>query len=97
MKRLLLILMTVSIAISVSDFAFAQKKPAIDESLRKGETRPTLEPDLFKDPVIKEAYKVAKEIPWVIDSIFCFCYCEESPVFKHKSLLSCYVDDHAAH
>jgi len=42
MKRLLLILMTVSIAISVSDFAFAQKKPAIDESLRKGETRPPL-------------------------------------------------------
>jgi hypothetical protein len=39
---------------------------------------------------------VAREIPWVLDSIYCYCFCEESPAFRHKSLLSCYTDDHAA-
>ena len=43
---------------------------------------------------MKKAYQVAKDIPWVLDSIYCYCHCD---VFsKHKSLLSCYVDDHAA-
>jgi hypothetical protein len=67
-----------------------------DESLRRGETRATLDPGMFNDPMVKEAYRIAKEVPWVLDSIYCFCKCEESPVFKHKSLLSCYVDNHAA-
>jgi hypothetical protein len=67
-----------------------------DESLRKGEARATLDPNMFKDPQVREAYTIAKEIPWVLDSIYCFCKCEESPAFKHKSLLSCYVDNHAA-
>lgn len=67
-----------------------------DESLRKGETRTTLDPGQFTEARVKEAYKVAKEIPWVLDSIYCFCMCKESPAFRHKSLLSCYVDTHAA-
>jgi len=67
-----------------------------DESLRKGETRATLDPGQFNDARVKEAYTVAKEIPWVLDSIYCFCMCKESPTFRHKSLLSCYVDNHAA-
>ncbi len=68
-----------------------------DESLRKGEKSSTLDPNIFFDNAkIKKAYQIAKEIPWVLDSIYCYCFCEESPVFKHKSLLSCYVDNHAA-
>ena len=76
----------------------AQKQVAVqrDESLRKGETRPTLAPGQFKDARVREAYKIAKEIPWVLDSIYCFCMCKESPAFRHKSLLSCYVDTHAS-
>ena len=67
-----------------------------DQSLRKGETRATLDPAQFDDPEIRKAYQVAKEIPWVLDSIYCYCFCQESPAFRHKSLLSCYVDLHAA-
>ena len=76
----------------------AQKNLAVqkDESLRKGETRATLDPNVFTDPQVREAYKIAKEIPWVLDSIYCYCKCEESPAFRHKSLLSCYVDNHAS-
>ena len=76
----------------------AQKNLSVkkDESLRKGEPRATLDPNMFKDPQVREAYRIAKEIPWVLDSIYCYCKCEESPAFKHKSLLSCYVDNHAS-
>lgn len=65
------------------------------KSLRKGEQRATLDPALFKDPFVKSAYRVARQIPWVLDSIYCYCHCEEQP-FNHKSLLSCYVDTHAS-
>jgi len=90
----LLIMTAILFAVFTSN-AMAQKSVK-DESLRRGETRATLEPNMFGDPRIKKAYQVAKEIPWVLDSIYCYCMCEESPVFKHKSLLSCYVDNHAA-
>lgn len=75
---------------------FAAQKPAIDESLRMGEARDTLDPMMFSEPQVREAYAAAKNIPWILDSIYCYCRCKESPVFKHKSLLSCYVDDHAS-
>ena len=73
-----------------------QEPDRYDTSLRKGETRETLDPAQFDDPKIHKAYQVARDIPWVLDSIYCFCYCHESPAFKHTSLLSCYVDLHAA-
>lgn len=93
----LLVLPLLLVFISVGAEA-AQKQGALpkDESLRKGETRATLDPGQFNDARVKEAYRVAKEIPWVLDSIYCFCMCKESPAFRHKSLLSCYVDSHAA-
>jgi len=70
--------------------------PTKDESLRKGETRDTLNPAMFPDPKVRAAYSVAKAIPWVLDSIYCYCYCHENPHFRHISLLSCYVDRHAS-
>lgn len=62
--------------------------------LRGGEDRPTLSPVNFTGRTAK-AYQIAKEIPEVLDSIYCYCRCKEN--FGHKSLLSCYVDDHAAY
>lgn len=89
---------TLAVFLLAGTVAGAQVKPPIqkDESIRRGETRPTLDPKLFRDARVRTAYQVAKEIPWVLDSIYCYCFCAESLAFKHKSLLSCYVDDHAA-
>jgi hypothetical protein len=68
----------------------------VDEtSLLRGETRPTLSPALFSDTYIAETYRIAQEIPNVLDSLYCYCYCDKDP-FYHVSLLSCYVDKHAA-
>ncbi len=64
------------------------------KSLRGGETRATMSPVEFTGETAR-AYQIAKEIPEVLDSMYCYCECEKH--FAHKSLLSCYVDDHAAH
>jgi hypothetical protein len=63
------------------------------------ETRPTLEPQLFAkgyDAEVKEGYEIARKIPATLDKLHCFCECAESPMFKHKTLLTCFVDKHAA-
>ncbi len=93
-----LIILTALILLAAIMAEGAQKESTgrFDQSLRRGETRTTLDPDMFKDPYIRNAYQVAKEIPWILDSIYCYCKCEESPAFRHKSLLSCYVDNHAS-
>lgn len=64
------------------------------KSLRGGETRATMSPIEYTGETAR-AYQIAKEIPEVLDSMYCYCECEKH--FAHKSLLSCYVDDHASH
>lgn len=100
MKRhtVLILAAAVSVLLMAVAAGGAQKdlSDKFDQSLRKGESRSTLDPLMFREPDIRKAYEAAKEIPWVLDSIYCYCYCAESPAFRHKSLLSCYVDLHAA-
>ena len=66
------------------------------ESKEMNETRPTMNPSLFAmSPKVNKSYKAAKNIPGALDKVFCYCYCSINPNFKHKSLLTCYVDRHA--
>jgi len=62
--------------------------------LRGGETRPTLSPAQFTGKT-SNTYEIAREIPEILDSLYCYCDCKKH--FGHKSLLTCYVDDHAAY
>ncbi len=62
--------------------------------LRGGETRATLSPMHFTGSTAR-AYAIAKEIPEVLDSLHCYCECKKH--HGHKSLLTCYVDEHAKH
>src|SRR3954470_24402142 len=55
---------------------------------------PTLRPEKFTG-LTREAYKAVAEIPQTIAQLPCYCHCDEG--FGHKSLQSCFVDDHAAH
>ena len=55
---------------------------------------PTLSPALFTGRQ-KLAYQAVREIPQTIAQLPCYCYCDKG--FGHKSLHSCFVDDHAAH
>ncbi len=64
-----------------------------EENNKLRETRPTLSPERFRGRV-RRAYEIAREIPEVLDQLYCYCRCREN--FGHKNLLSCYVDNHAA-
>ena len=59
------------------------------------ENRPLLSPDLFNGRV-RKVYRWAHEVPAAFDALYCYCRCKENPRFKHRTLLTCYVDDHAA-
>jgi hypothetical protein len=62
--------------------------------VKGGETRPVLSPSLFVGRA-REAYAAAKQYPEVMDQVFCYCTCDEPPTY-HKSLLSCFTDNHGA-
>lgn len=55
---------------------------------------PTLAPDKFPGKA-REAYQAAKDIPQLLAQLPCYCYCDRG--MGHKSLHSCFEDDHAAH
>lgn len=69
--------------------------PSFAAKPKGGENKPVLSPALFQGKTAY-AYQIAKEIPEVLDSIYCYCNCQMS--LGHKSLLSCYTDKykHAA-
>jgi hypothetical protein len=56
--------------------------------------KPTLDPEQFTGK-IRRAYTIAREIPETLAQLPCYCYCDQG--FGHKSLHSCYEDDHSAH
>ena len=55
---------------------------------------PTLEPEKFTG-LARDAYRAAREIPVTLAQLPCYCHCDRG--FGHKSLHSCFEDDHAAH
>ena len=57
------------------------------------ENRPVLSSALFTGKTAL-AYKYAAEIPKVIDSQFCYCYCKKD--HNHKSLLTCFTSMHGS-
>lgn len=76
-----------------------QQKPSPESTnLKKAnvklrEKRSTLSPQRFTGKV-SMAYQVARDIPEVLDRLYCYCRCREN--HGHKNLLSCYVETHAS-
>src|SRR5262245_81525 len=62
-------------------------------ALARRETRPTLDPGRFVGKAAR-AHQVAREIPDVLDQLYCYCGCDK--LVGHKSLLSCFTDGHGA-
>ena len=59
-----------------------------------GNLKTTLAPEQFTG-VTRDAYLAAREIPQMIAQLPCYCHCDRG--MGHKSLHSCFEDDHAAH
>lgn len=55
---------------------------------------PTLDPEVFTG-ITRDAYRAVKQIPTTIAQLPCYCHCDEG--MGHKSLYSCFEDDHASH
>jgi hypothetical protein len=78
-----------------------EKKPASPATANACSTcrerRPTLPPEKFaKEPEVAQGYAIALKYPATLDAIHCFCECAESPMHRHKTLLTCFTDLHAA-
>jgi hypothetical protein len=56
--------------------------------------KPVLAPAQFAGKA-SDAYQAVKEIPVTIAQLPCYCHCDRG--MGHKSLHSCFEDDHAAH
>jgi hypothetical protein len=57
------------------------------------ERRTPLSPALFVGQTAR-AYEIAHEIPHILDQLYCYCECDKH--LGHHSLLSCFIDSHAA-
>ena len=67
--------------------------PAYQLASEVGNLSPTLAASEFFGKA-REAYEVAKKIPETLAQLPCYCHCDQ---VGHKSLHTCFVDDHAAH
>ena len=72
---------------------FSNSEPKASSSYVRRETRIPLAPTLFVGKTAT-AYRVAQEIPDVLDRLYCYCECDKH--MGHLTLLSCFVDSHAA-
>ena len=52
----------------------------------------TLSPTLFEGKTA-QAYRIAKEVPELVEQMSCYCGCNKS--HRHQNNLDCYVDRHA--
>jgi Protein of unknown function with PCYCGC motif len=68
--------------------------PAYQEPSQLGTLSPTLPAAQFFGKA-REAYQVAKVIPATLAQLPCYCECDRG--YGHKSLHSCFIDDHASH
>lgn len=94
LRNIAVSLLAVLVLSSCQSGEVTPKKGGLSEGFKGGETRPTLPPSHFTGEAAL-AYQAAMEIPQVLDSLYCYCDCEKHS--GHKSLLSCYVDEHALH
>jgi hypothetical protein len=75
-----------------TDRVFEGARAASSGYVRR-EKKPPLSPALFVGQTAR-AYQVAHEIPDILDQLYCYCECDKH--LGHKSLLSCFTDDHGA-
>lgn len=60
----------------------------------KGSLPPMLDPAQFEDEGVRLAYATAREEPELIAQLPCYCHCDRG--MGHKSLHSCFEDQHAS-
>lgn len=82
-------------AASVKDPGQTQKFRYFEDPAEAHPLPVTLPPSGFINKGIANTYRIAKEIPEVLAQQPCLCGCDNTSD-DHRSLLDCYVDDHAS-
>jgi len=68
--------------------------PAYHAQAPEGELPETMNPGLFTDAVVQNAYAVAAKIKKTLYQQPCYCHCDRSQ--GHKSLLDCFASKHGS-
>jgi Protein of unknown function with PCYCGC motif len=68
--------------------------PAFHSEVPKGPLPATLNPSLFTDVIVQNAYGLAARVRRVLYQQPCYCHCDRSQ--GHESLLDCFAGKHAA-
>jgi hypothetical protein len=74
--------------------AAEESVPAYHAQPSRGALPLTMEPALFPDPVVQNAYAVAAKIKKTLYQQPCYCHCDRSQ--GHGSLLDCFASKHGA-
>jgi hypothetical protein len=72
----------------------AEPVPAYHAQAPTGELPPTMEPSIFSEKLIFNAYVVAGRVKKVLYQEPCYCHCDRHS--GHNSLLDCFVGHHGA-
>jgi hypothetical protein len=68
--------------------------PAFHAQAPKDALPPTMDPQLFAQPVVMNAYAVAARVKKVLYQEPCYCHCDRSQ--GHGSLLDCFASKHGS-
>jgi Protein of unknown function with PCYCGC motif len=68
--------------------------PAYHAQAPKGDLPATMNPELFSNPLVQNAYAVAAEIRKTLYQQPCYCHCDRSK--GHTSLLDCFASAHGS-
>ncbi len=74
--------------------AAGEPVPAFHSQAPQGELPATMDPQLFTDPVVQNAYAVAAKIKKTLYQQPCYCHCDRSQ--GHTSLLDCFASKHGS-
>jgi hypothetical protein len=79
---------------SVPQSAADEPVPAYHAQAPQGDLPATMNPEVFSDPVVQNAYTIAARIKKTLYRQPCYCHCDRSQ--GHGSLLDCFASKHGA-
>ncbi len=68
--------------------------PAFHAQAPQGELPETMDPELFSQPIVQNAYAVAAKIKKALYQQPCYCHCDRGQ--GHTSLLDCFASKHGS-
>jgi hypothetical protein len=79
---------------SAPQSAVDEAVPAFHSQPPQGELPATMDPGLFNEPILQNAYSLAAKIKKTLYQQPCYCHCDRS--HGHTSLLDCFTSKHGS-